>query len=148
MPNKLFKPKGVKERKSSSIADYNSEHGTKYLIFAMRDVTDMKSETGYGGDGKPVYLKEFFSIMFGNHELTEYVLLDPSVFDEAAIDGAKRVKVGNCELSYTYRKGAFSRRHYNARFEYDGVQYYVYLKTCNDVKFSQLMTEFFEGKLY
>ena len=25
MPNKLFKPKGVKERKSSSIADYNSE---------------------------------------------------------------------------------------------------------------------------
>ena len=68
--------------------------------------------------------------------------------DEAAMKDAKRVKVGDCELSYTYRKGAFSRRHYNARFEYDGVQYYVYLKTCNDVKFSQLMTEFFEGKLY
>ena len=29
MPNKLFKPKGVKERKSSSIGDYTSEHGTK-----------------------------------------------------------------------------------------------------------------------
>ena len=148
MRNKPCLSKGVKERRSCSIADYNAGHGTKYLIFAMRDVTDLRSFVGYGKDGRAVYLKEFFSIMFGNHELTEYVLLDPTVFDETVMDGAKRVRVGDCELSYTYRKGAFSRRHYNARFEYDGVQYYVYLKTCNDVKFSQLMTEFFESKLY
>ena len=148
MPNKLFAPKGIRDKKAESIADYNAAHGTRYRIFAMRDVTDLKSYVGCDREGKVVYLKEFFSIMFGNHELTEYVLLDPTLFDDGSMKDAKRVRVGEHELRYTYRKGAFSRRHYNAWFECDGVWYYVYLKTCNDVKFSQLMTEFFENELY
>lgn len=147
MPNKLFRHKGIREKKSEPISDVNAAKGTKYLFFAMRDVSDFKSTAGYDGQGRLVYYKEFFSIMFGNHELTEYVLVEPKVFDDAVMAGAKKVAVADCVMEYTYKKGMFSRRYYNARFRYDGVEYYVFVKTCNDRKFSELMTEFFTDKL-
>ena len=147
MPNKLFKPKGIKERFVTSISRWNEAHGTRYLLFDMRDISGYKSRGGYDKSGELVYLKEYFSIMFGNHELEEYVFVKKGVFDKSIMKGAKCVKVGDDVLEYTYKKGAFSRRYYNAYFEYEGVDYYLYVKTCNDVKFSQLMQEFFAEKL-
>lgn len=147
MPNKLWKPKGIKEIGFTSISKYNAAHGTEYLLFDMRDISGYKGKAGFDGNGRMVYLKEFFSVMFGNHELTEYVFTEKGVFDRSVMQGAKKERVADCVMEYTYKRGPFSRRHYNAYFEYGGVEYYVYVKSCNDVKFSELMTEFFTEKL-
>lgn len=147
MANKLYNPKDIKETDEESISKYNEANGTKFLLFDPRDITEFKCKKGIK-DGKIVYLCERFQIMFGNHELWEYCFFENDTFDKNILVGAKQALVDDVPILYTYKKGLFSRRYYNAYFNIDGIDYYVYLKSCNESKFKEIMYEFIKDKLY
>lgn len=147
MANKLFSPKGIKEVNEESISKYNAANGTKYLLFDPGDITEFKCRRGMA-DGKTVYLYEKLQIMFGNHEIEEYCFTQKGVFDRAVMKDAKSARVEDLHILYTRKKGFLIRTFYNVFFEYEGVEYYLYIVVSDEKKFNSLMYEFAREKLY
>lgn len=147
MANKLFSPKGIKEVAEESISKYNAAHGTKYLLFDPRDISEFKCRRGVK-DGKTVYLYEKLQIMFGNHEIEEYCFTEKGVFDRSIMKDAKPARVEDLKILYTRKKGFFIRTFYNVFFEYEGVEYYLYIVVSDEKKFNNLMCEFAKDKMY
>lgn len=146
MASKLFSPKGVKEIQEESISKYNAANGTKYLLFDPRDITEFKCRRGIK-DGRTVYLYEKLQLMFGNHEIEEYCFTERGVFDRSVMKDAKPARVEDIQIIYTRKKGFF-RTSFNVFFEYEGVEYYLYIVVSDEKKFNSLMCEFAKDKLF
>lgn len=146
MASKLYSPKGIKEVDEESISKYNAANGTRYLLFDPRDITEFKCKRGVR-DGRTVYLYEKLQIMFGNHEIEEYCFTEKGVFDRSLMQNAKPARVEDMQILYTRKKGFF-RTSYNVFFEYEGVEYYLYIVVSGDEKFNSLMCEFAKDKMY
>ena len=158
MANKLFqRPKNIKEvRYDGSLSKYNDGNNTSYLLFDPKNITSFECFKGMDGE-KTVYIKERLICMWGNEEIEEYVLLDDtqkdmfaSLCNEQSATANKqdfvKAKVDDVIIQYTHKTGMFSRFHYNVWFEYAGVNYYLYIKTCDGKKFKALMEEFLTYK--
>ncbi|MCI8911980.1 MAG: hypothetical protein HFE31_04705 [Clostridia bacterium] len=164
MANKLFqKPKTIKEVRyeDGSLSKHNDKNGTKYLIFDPKNITAFECVKGVAnpseGENKLVYIKERLACMWGNEEIEEYVLVDKGskdIFDSLCVEKVAlahkqdfiKAKVDDVIITYSHKKGAFSRFHYNVWFEYDDNYYYLYIKTCDGGKFKSLMEEFLTYK--
>ena len=146
MASKLFSPKGIKEVAEESISKYNAANGTKYLLFDPRDITEFKCKRGVK-DGKTVYLYEKLQIMFGNHEIEEYCFAEKGIFDRSLMKDAIPARAEDLQILYTRKKGLF-RTSYNVFFEYEGVEYYLYIVVSDEKKFNSIMLEFAKDKMY
>lgn len=147
MANKLYSPKGIKETEEQSISKYNAANGTKYLLFDPRDISAFKCKRGIK-DGRTVYLYEKLQIMFGNHEIEEYCFTEKGIFDRSLTKDWKPARVEDLQILYTRKKGLLIRTFYNVFFEYEGVEYYLYIVVSDESKFNALMCEFAKDKLY
>lgn len=159
MANKIFsRPKNIKELRydGGSLSKHNDKYGTQYLLFDPKNITSFECVKGMAGD-KLVYIKERLLCMWGNEEIEEYVLVDAEQKDifaslckeQIALDNKQdfvKAKVDDVIIQYSHKAGMFSRFHYNVWFEYAGNYYYIYIKTCDGVKFKALMEEFLTYK--
>ena len=159
MANKLFStPKNIKEEKyvDGSLSKHNDKNGTAYILFDPKNITAFECCKGMMGD-KLVYIKEHLSCMWGNEEIEEYVLVDETQRDifaslckqevaQANKQDFIKARVDDTIIEYSHKAGMFSRFHYNVWFEYAGVYYYLYIKTCDGAKFKTLMEEFLTYK--
>lgn len=152
MANKLFKRiKGIKESEYTSISKHNAQNGSRIILFDPPNLTSFKCVAG-SIDGKQVYIKESLACMWGNEEIEEYAVLDKDfngffeIPSEEVIRKNKqeyvKAKVGDTLIEYTHKSGMFSRYFYNVWFEYDGIRYYLFIKTCDGKKFKTLMEDF------
>ena len=146
MASKLFSPKGIKEVAEEYISKYHAATGTKYLLFDPRDITEFKCKRGVK-DGKTVYLYEKLQIMFGNHEIEEYCFAEKGIFDRSLMKDAIPARAEDLQILYTRKKGLF-RTSYNVFFEYEGVEYYLYIVVSDEKKFNSIMLEFAKDKMY
>ena len=159
MANKLYdRPKNIKEVRyeDGSISKHNDKHGTSYILFDPKNITSFECFKGMEGD-KLVYIKERLACMWGNEEIEEYVLVDDTQRDmfaslckeEVALANKQdfiKAKVDDTIIEYSHKAGMFSRFHYNVWFDLAGTYYYLYIKTCDGVKFKALMEEFLTYK--
>ena len=64
-----FKPKRLREIYCHSVSRYSADNGLNLHAIDYTDddnVTGYKCVLGVDKDGKPSYIKEFFSVMWGN----------------------------------------------------------------------------------
>lgn len=154
MANKLFKkPRDIKECKYSSISKHNAANSSGYLLFDPPNLTSFECFKGQR-DGNDVYIREKLACMWGNEDIEEYVILEDklrSEIDNLFVSNCSReiikARVGDVILDYTHASGRFSREHYNVKFTYNNVLYYLYIKTSDGRKFKSLMEEFLQNKL-
>lgn len=139
---KQFRLKGVREDYYPSVVRYNIEHGTNLRVIAYGDddnVTDYKCRIGYDKTGKALYLKEFFTVMWGNDEVELYCDISGMLQDFSLSGDVRNAEQNGRELQYTEQRGMFGRWHYNVLITIDGVRYYMYIKTIRTSSFARIM---------
>ena len=130
MGNRLDIPKPPHESKIDSICKLADREDKDYLFFDPDNITNFKAIKYYYSDND-YYLYEFIQTMWGNDEISEYILLN----QYASLNGLGEVKEGviekyNIKYEYTESKNwVISRYYYNVVFEYKNIRYYVYIKT-------------------
>ena len=71
-----FKPERLREIYCHSVSRYSADNGLNLHAIDYTDddnVTGYKCVLGVDKDGKPSYIKEFFSVMWGNDEVNVFV---------------------------------------------------------------------------
>ena len=119
-----------KEETLDSISKLAAREAKDYLFFDPANITDFKARIGKDQD-KVSYLFEFIQVMWGNDEISEYIL---KADQEINIEAFGQVKDGTIKkygipYKYTLKKGLFSRYFYNVYFEYKNERYYLFVKT-------------------
>ena len=140
-----FKCKRLREVYCHSLSRYAKENS---LPLRAIDYTDNDNVTGYKcvlgleKDGSPAYIKEFFSVMWGNDEVEVFVDLVDKLKDFALQGEVINAVEKGTPVSYTVQRGAFGRWHYNVLIEIDGFKYYFYIKTIRGSSFKRIMGKF------
>ncbi len=146
MGNKLFNTKRFKESYYPSIVEYNVESRTAIRLMPFTDsdgVTDFKCFIARDGDGAPAYIAEYFALMWGSTEVTQYCALGNDAFSSITLEGdVKEAAEGGHNIRYSVKKGMFRRWYYNVLVDIDGVSYYLYIKTSAGSKFKEIMSRF------
>ena len=150
MANKAFNKKGFSERYYTSIVDYNAANRTAIRLMPFTDdngVTDFKCASGYKSNGTPAYIKEYFALMWGVTEVTQYCELAQGALANIELQGEViEACEGGHNMKYTVKKGIFRRWYYNVLIEIDNIRYYLYIKTSAGSRFKQIMTDFCKDK--
>ena len=123
-----FKPKRMREVYCHSLSRYAKDNGLSLHAIDYTDddnVTGYKCVLGVDKEGKPSYIKEFFSVMWGNDEVN-----------------VKHAAENGVDVSYTVQRGMFGRFHYNALITLGGTRYYFYIKTIRGASFKRIMDKF------
>ena len=140
-----FKPKRLREIYCHSVSRYSADNGLNLHAIDYTDddnVTGYKCVLGVDKDGKPSYIKEFFSVMWGNDEVNVFVDLAKNL-EVCSLTGEVKSAVENgVPVTYTVRRGMFGRFHYNALITLDGTRYYFYIKTIRGASFKRIMDKF------
>lgn len=142
MANKIISLKGFKEKKYISIAKYNVENGTKYFLFDPKNITQFKCTLGYLNDSI-AYLHEFVQCMWGNDEIDEYIFFNNShILNKLDNYPIQEIEINGIKIRYTSKKTIFSRYIFNAVFNINNVDYYIYIKTIENNRFYSIMKDF------
>ncbi|MDE6550893.1 MAG: hypothetical protein K2M44_05300 [Clostridia bacterium] len=146
MANKIFNTKAYRESYYPSIVEYNVECRMAIRLMPFTDsdgVTDFKCAIARDSDGAPAYIKEYFALMWGSTEVTQYCALKDDAFSSIVLTGeVKEAVEGGHLIRYSVKKGIFRRWYYNVLVEMDGVKYYLFIKTSAGSKFKDIMTRF------
>lgn len=140
-----FKPKRLREIYCHSVSRYSADNGLNLHAIDYTDddnVTGYKCVLGVDKDGKPSYIKEFFSVMWGNDEVNVFVDLADNLEGFSLTGEVKSAVENGVPVSYTIRRGMFGRFHYNALITLDGTRYYFYIKTIRGASFKRIMDKF------
>lgn len=140
-----FKPKRMREVYCHSLSRYAKDNGLSLHAIDYTDddnVTGYKCVLGVDKEGKPSYIKEFFSVMWGNDEVNVFVDLADNLASFTLQGEVKHAAENGVNVSYTMQRGMFGRFHYNALITLGGTRYYFYIKTIRGASFKRIMDKF------
>ena len=140
-----FKPKRLREIYCHSVSRYSADNGLNLHAIDYTDddnVTGYKCVLGVDKDGKPSYIKEFFSVMWGIDVVNVFVDLADNLEGFSLTGEVKSAVENGVPVSYTVRRGMFGRFHYNGLITLDGTRYYFYIKTIRGASFKRIMDKF------
>ena len=81
--------------------------------------------------------------MWGNDEIDEYIFFNNShILNKLDNYPIQEIEINGIKIRYTSKKAFFSRYIFNAVFNINNVDYYIYIKTIEKNRFYSIMKDF------